>query len=196
LIVLASAKADSKWERRYRPCVRELIEPTTLLHAQWLAAHDDWGPETHEDGAGLLAGDEVRSPEGFAAWVGRLRRQADTTAPPDAGWVHCTYWWIVEGDAVLGAIALRHELNDFLLRAGGHIGYGIRPSARRHGLATWALGQVLSEARAHGLDRVLITCADDNVASARIIEHHGGVLEDVRDTELGRTRRYWVSLLA
>jgi predicted acetyltransferase len=84
--------------------------------------------------------------------------------------------------------------HDFLLRAGGHIGYGIRPSARGRGLATWALGQVLSKATALGLDRVLITCADGNVASARVIERRGGVLEDVRDTELGRTRRYWVTL--
>jgi predicted acetyltransferase len=174
--------------------VPELIEPTTLLHSQWLASHDDWGPGTHEDGAGLLAEDDVRSPDGFAAWVGRLRRESDTTVPSAAGRVHCTYWWIVEGDTVLGAIALRHELNDFLLRAGGHIGYGIRPSARGRGLATWALGQVLAAAGTHGLDRVLITCADDNVASARVVEHHGGVLEDVRDTELSRTRRYWVSL--
>ena len=172
----------------------ELIEPTTLLHTQWLASYDDWGPGTHQDGAGLLAEDDVRSPEGFAASVGRLRREADTSVPRPAGRVHCTYWWIVEGDTVLGAIALRHRLNDFLLRAAGHIGYGIRPSARGRGVATWALGQVLREARALGLDRVLITCADGNAASARVIERHGGVLEDVRDTELGRTRRYWIAV--
>jgi predicted acetyltransferase len=176
--------------------VPELIEPTTLLHTQWLAAHDDWGPGTHQDGAGLLADDDVRSPDGFATWVGRLRREADTTAPPAPGRVHCTYWWIVEGNTVLGAIALRHRLNDFLLRAGGHIGYGIRPSTRGRGLATWALGRVLGEARTRGLDRVLLTCADHNAASARVIERHGGVLEDVRDTELGRTRRYWIALTA
>ncbi|WP_257028221.1 GNAT family N-acetyltransferase [Micromonospora purpureochromogenes] len=64
-------------------------------------------------------------------------------------------------------IALRHELNDFLLRVGGHVGYGIRPSARRRGLATWALGRMLGEARALGLDRVLITCEVDNIASAK-----------------------------
>jgi predicted acetyltransferase len=174
--------------------VPRLIEPTTTLHAAWLASHDDWGPGVHEDGAGLQAGDDVRSPDGFATWVARLRRESDTTAPPAAGRVHCTYWWIVEGEVVLGAIALRHELNDFLLRAGGHIGYGIRPSARRRDLARWALGEVLARARTHGLDRVLITCADDNLASARVIEHHGGVPEDVRDTELGRTRRYWIAL--
>jgi predicted acetyltransferase len=174
--------------------VPELIEPTNALHDQWLAAHDEWGSGVHEDGAGLLAGDDVRSPAGFATWVGRLRREADTSVPPAAGRVHCTYRWIVEGDVVLGAIALRHELNDFLLRAGGSIGFGIRPSARNRGVATWALGQVLMEAERLGLDRVLITCADENVASARVIEHHDGRLKDVRDTELGRTRRYWIAL--
>jgi predicted acetyltransferase len=57
-----------------------------------------------------------------------------------------------------------------------------------------ALGAVLGEARARGLDRVLITCGNDNLASARTIERHGGALEDVRDTELGLTRRYWIDL--
>lgn len=100
----------------------------------------------------------------------------------------------MDGDEVLGAIALRHDLNDFLLRAGGHIGYGIRPSARRQGLATWALGRTLDEARKRGLARVLLTCADGNIAPARTIERHGGVLKDVRQTELGRSRRYWIEL--
>ena len=172
----------------------ELIAPTTCLHAAWLEAHGEWGPGVHEDGFGLRPSDEVDSPAGFAAWVARLADESDPAKPLDAGRVHCTYRWIVEGDRVLGGIALRHELNDFLLRIGGHIGYGIRPSARRRGLATWALGRMLGEARVLGLDRVLVTCAADNVASAKTIEHHGGVLEDVRDTELGTVRRYWVTI--
>jgi len=112
----------------------------------------------------------------------------------EEGRVHATYWWIVEDDTYLGAISLRHTLNDFRLRAGGHIGYGIRPSARGRSLATWALRSVLPQARALGLEKVLVTCDDDNLASARTIEKAGGVLEDVRDTELGRTRRYWMTL--
>ena len=100
----------------------------------------------------------------------------------------------IEGDDVLGAIALRHRLNAKLLDAGGHIGYGVRPSARGRGLATWALGRVVRTAAAMGLDRVLLTCTVDNPASARVIEHAGGVLEDVRDTWLGRSRRYWITL--
>lgn len=179
---------------RYGLRVPELIAPTFRLEAAWRAAHEEWGPGVHEDGAGLRPSDDVGTPTGFGRWVARLLAEADPATPLEGGRVHCTYRWIVEGDEVLGAIALRHELNDFLLRAGGHIGYGIRPSARRRGLATWALGRMLDEARGLGLARVLLVCADGNEASARTIERHGGVLEDVRQTEQGLARRYWIEL--
>ncbi|MEU3457730.1 GNAT family N-acetyltransferase [Micromonospora sp. NPDC006766] len=169
----------------------ELIAPTTRLHRSWLAARDDWGRGVHQDGSGLHPSDDVDSPEGFATWVDRLRAGTDESRLPE-GLVPAVYWWIVEEDEVLGAISLRLRLNDFLLRAGGHIGYGVRPSARRRGVATFALGAALAEAARRGIDPVLVTCDDDNTASARTIERHGGVLEDVRDTELGRSRRYWI----
>jgi predicted acetyltransferase len=89
--------------------------------------------------------------------------------------------------------ARRHGPNDYV-RQFGHIGYGIRPSSRRRGLASWALGRTLEEARALGLDRVLIVCEVDNLASVKTIEHHGGVFEDVRDTEHGPMRRYWITI--
>jgi predicted acetyltransferase len=169
----------------------ELIAPTTRLHASWIESRDEWGRGVHQDGAGLQATDEVDSPEGFAAWVDRLNAAEKVGSD---GWVPCTFRWIAEGDRYLGAIALRHELNDFLLEAGGHIGYGIRPSERRRGLASWALAGILPAARALGLTRVLVTCNVANTASARVIERHGGVLEDVRDTGLGTLKRYWIAL--
>ncbi|WP_197686173.1 GNAT family N-acetyltransferase [Actinoplanes derwentensis] len=58
----------------------------------------------------------------------------------------------------------------------GHVGYGIRPSARRRGLGGWALGRVLDEARGTGVDRVLAVCAVDNAASVKTIERCGGRL--------------------
>ncbi|MFI8825465.1 GNAT family N-acetyltransferase [Streptomyces sp. NPDC053431] len=174
----------------------QLITPTERFHASWLEAHAEWPPGSSQDGVGLwLASDSAFAiPEVFASWVGRLRDQSDRSRPVPEGRVHATHWWIVEGDTYLGAIDLRHELNDFLLRAGGNIGYSVRPSARRRGLATWALGAVLPEARALGLGRVLLTCDDTNTASARTIERNGGVLEDVRQTEIGLKRRYWIEL--
>jgi predicted acetyltransferase len=166
-----------------------LIAPTVDLHAAWLEAHREWGPGVHEDGFGLWPSDEVESPAAFAAWVARLAKSADPAKPLETGHVRCTYRWIVEDGQVLGGIALRHHPSDL-----GHIGYGIRPSARRRGLAAWALGRMLHHARGLGLERVLLICAMDNVASARTIERHGGILEDVRDTEHGFVQRYWIKL--
>lgn len=137
---------------------------------------------------------DLAGPEAFSAWVEQLQQQSDTSVAVGEGRVHATHWWIVEGDSYLGAIDLRHYLNAVLLDVGGHIGYSIRPSARRRGLATWALGAVLLEARALGLDRVLVTCNNDNIGSARSIERNGGVLEDVRTTDAGIKRRYWITL--
>ena len=163
--------------------MRELIEPTERLHGAWLTAHAEWGAGLHEDGFGLLPTDEVSSGTGFAAWVARL---SDDSA-------RCTYRWIVEGGQVLGGIALRHGFGDFVRRA-GHVGYGIRPSARGRGLATWALGRMVDEARVLGMDRLLIVCEAGNGPSARTIERQGGVLEDGCDSATSAAWRYWIRI--
>ncbi|GAA2756146.1 GNAT family N-acetyltransferase [Actinopolymorpha rutila] len=168
----------------------ELILPTTRLHTAFLECRDDWGPGLHEDGFGLGADDTVDSPEGFAAWVHKRVRLTHPTGDPCPNERHGSPRWIVEDGRLLGGIALRHWFSDDI----GHIGYGIRPSARRRGLASWALGEMLVEARALGLDRVLVPCLADNIASARTIERNGGVLEGIRDEEHGPVRRYWIDL--
>ncbi|WP_410873250.1 GNAT family N-acetyltransferase [Nocardia sp. A7] len=166
----------------------ELITPSADLFAAWHEAQVEWGPGVHEDGFGLLPGDDVGSAAGFEAWVARL---VDASAEDAVG--RCTYRWIVDGDRVLGGIALRHGAGELEQRV-GHIGYGIRPSARRLGVATWALGQILAEARTAGMDRVLVVCAAENLGSAKTIERCGGVLERIEDTELGPARRYRIRM--
>ena len=161
----------------------DLIAPTERLHNAWLQAHAEWGDGLHEDGFGLLPTDEVISEAGFAVWLARVAE--DST--------HCTYRWIMEGDRVLGGIALRHEFSDFVQRA-GHIGYGIRPSARRRGLATWALGRMVNEARVRGMDRLLLVCEAGNGASAKTIERHGGIRENAGDGDNGAAWRYWICI--
>ncbi len=178
---------------RYLLPVPELIAPTVRFHAEWLATHVEWGPGAHEDGFGLSPSDDVASPIGFTAWVRRLLDQSDPAKASAMGRVPCNYWWIVEDTQVLGGIALRHGLNETVEQL-GHIGFGIRPSARRRGLATWALGRVLDEARALDLDRVLLVCEENNAASAKTIQRLSGILEPVRETEQGPARRYWITL--
>jgi predicted acetyltransferase len=171
----------------------QLLAPTLRLQSAWRAAHEEWGPGTHEDGFGLLPEDDVISSSvGFSAWIDRLIEASNPEAPLPEGGVHCTYRWITEDDQVLGGIALRHELSEHPSAEVGHIGFGIRPSARRRGLATWALRQMLTEATTVDLEQVLVVCAVENIASARTIERCGGVLEDVRQDNRGSFRRYWI----
>lgn len=97
---------------------------------------------------------------------------------------------------ILGAGRLRLQLNEALLISGGHIGYDVRPSERGKGHATMILRLMLEKAREQGLARVLLTCDKENVASARVIEKCGGVLEnEAISPHNGRPcRRYWIDL--
>jgi predicted acetyltransferase len=96
--------------------------------------------------------------------------------------------------ALVGRTSIRHELNDHLAAVGGHIGYGVRPAYRRRGFATEILRQSVIVARAEGVDRVLVTCDEDNPVSATVIERQGGHLEDIRaDADGNRMRRYWIT---
>lgn len=129
-----------------------------------------------------------RTAEGFAAFVRSLRADALEETPRLEGWVPCTTWWWLRSEGYLGRIALRHRLTEHLLREGGHIGYDVRPTSRRRGHATAMLRAVLPEAAARGIPSALITCDVDNVASAKVIEANGGVLENELDGKL----RFWV----
>lgn len=98
-------------------------------------------------------------------------------------------------ETIVGRAHIRHELTPELLRVNGHIGYGVRPDFRRRGYATQILGAGLDYLAELGVERALVTCDDDNVASARTIERNGGVLENVvADGGDVPTRRYWVDL--
>jgi predicted acetyltransferase len=121
--------------------------------------------------------------------VARLRAEAEEDAPRPAGFVPATTLWWVEGPEYLGRLAIRHRLTPRLLQGGGHIGFDVRPTARRRGHATAMLRTALPVAAGLGIDRALITCEVDNVASHKVIEACGGEFEDRRGTKL----RFWVA---
>lgn len=104
------------------------------------------------------------------------------------------YFLTDDNGRLLGSLNFRHYLNDNLLICGGHIGYGIRPSERNKGYATAQLKLALPIAKSRGLDKVLVTCDDDNEASARTILSCGGVFEDKREDNGKLIRRYWITL--
>lgn len=115
----------------------------------------------------------------------------------DEGRVPGTTLFLVHEDRILGVANLRHRLTEHLVRFGGHVGFSVRPSERCNGYATRLLEGVKDYVRATlKIDRLLVTCEPENVASALVIEKCGGVFEDETFYEpLERTvRRYWVPL--
>ena len=115
---------------------------------------------------------------------------------PAAGLVpDSTYFCLdTERGIFVGAVNIRHQLNDKLLLSGGHIGDGIRPSERGNGLGTRMIALALDKCRELGIERVLMCCDLDNSASARTIEKNGGVLENVVDDGGEMVKRYWIVL--
>ena len=95
---------------------------------------------------------------------------------------------------MVGAVNIRHELNDYLSKYGGHIGDGIRPSERRKGYATEMIRLALEECRKLGLTRVLMTCDKNNIGSAKSIIRNGGILENEIPEEGSIKQRYWIDL--
>lgn len=174
----------------------ELSLPTVDVYRSFVAAMAEFraegrgGPYDHTGIGSELREFEHRwaVPEGFAAYVEWLRAQALEESPRPAGYVPSTALWWIDGDDYLGRLAIRHRLTDDLREVGGHIGYDMRPSGRRRGHATAMLRAALPMARDLGIQSALLTCDVDNVASRKVIESNGGVLEDQR----GKKLRFWV----
>ena len=119
--------------------------------------------------------DALDDPARFRGYVDGLHDQARADRPRPAWRVPETHLWWVERDEYLGRLSIRHELTERLCEVNGHIGYVVRPSARRRGHATAMLAAALPRAAGLGIDPALVTCAPDNYASRTVIERNGGI---------------------
>jgi len=99
-----------------------------------------------------------------------------------------------ERNTMVGAVNIRHYLNDSLLLNGGHIGDGVRPSERRKGIATAMIALALEECKKLGIEKVLMVCDKDNIASAKSIIKNGGMLENEITIDGTIEQRYWITL--
>ena len=111
-------------------------------------------------------------------------------------WVPDTTLFCLDRDRniFVGAVSIRHYLNDKLLNTGGHIGDGIRPGERRKGYATAMIALALEECKKLGITRVLMCCDKNNIGSAKSIIKNGGVLENEIEEDGHIEQRYWIQL--
>ncbi len=144
------------------------------------------------DGTGSLR--RFEDPLGF------IQKCTDYESPetlPEGRVIATQFMLVRKNDGkVLGMLQVRHYLNEYLEKYGGHIGYSVRPSERRKGYAKQMLRIALPFCRELGLDKVLITCIDGNIGSEKTILANGGVYESTvhepdRNVDL---KRFWISL--
>jgi len=172
------ASPHQRYQQSFLSSVQEIIDAGEGEHWTGLTV---FGEETYTV-------KELADPTAFVGFTQRLRDLALTGTPRPEGKVPETILWWVDGEEYLGRLSIRHELTDLLREFGGHIGYVVRPSARRQGNASAMLAVALPIARGLGIDPALLTCDADNAGSRRVIESNGGVFEDQRDDKL----RFWV----
>lgn len=169
----------------------QLVKPT-LSHK---ARHLDMLREWEAYGGHIAPWAMTLHDLSYEDWLTFLKR-GESKLTCKAGMVPGHLYLLMEGEELIGAIDIRMELNDYLQKFGGHIGYGIRPSRQGMGYGKKQLALALKLCKQeHGLDRLLITCNKDNRASAAVIIANGGVHDgDVVDGDGKLVSRYWVTL--
>lgn len=136
--------------------------------------------------------------EDVRTWIEQCRLGASRDTLPKPEWVESDQYMLVEmgNKKILGMIAFRHYLNDLLAEYAGHIGYGVRPTERRKGYSKKMLNLCLERCGQYGLQRVLITCDEGNMASRKTILACGGNFERLTRKKVdGKYReRYWLTI--
>lgn len=171
----------------------KLITPTLAYKSQ-IKVYKEEFPNSPN---GIEGSSELIQANSIEEWLSQVEKDRHWDTVQD-GWMPAEQYIAIDttNNTIVGMLNFRKELNEYLENYIGHIGYSIAPSRRRQGLGTIMLELALIEAKRFGLERVLVTCTDDNIASAGVIEKNGGILEDKRvdpgDQKL--TRRYWITL--
>ncbi|MED1722225.1 GNAT family N-acetyltransferase [Brevibacillus parabrevis] len=168
-----------------------LVKPSVERKQEYLAFYEEW-KQSGEPFVPWVIGHDPHDFETYLAFMEREGKEENL----QAGWVpHSTYWLVDGKEQIVGAVNIRHRLNERLLNVGGHIGYGIRPSERRKGYATAILAQALDKTRELGLERVLVVCDSHNIGSEKTILGNGGVFEsEVIEEDGNVVRRFWIRL--
>ena len=169
----------------------KLVVPSLKLESEFLVFFEDFvAKDIGNIESYLLSRDD------FSSYIQSLTDESNGINLPE-GYVPCSHFWLIDDNqSILGVVRIRHNINnDFLTLEAGHIGYDIAPSFRRNGYGKAMLKLALIKAKELGLNHVLLTADEDNIASRKIIESNSGKLENI---VMGKVfpnplARYWIN---
>ncbi|UDW01690.1 GNAT family N-acetyltransferase [Bacillus cereus] len=168
-----------------------LLTPTTDLQEEYLDFYNEW----KDSGETMIPWVISKNPANFPAMVQELLDAHNGINIPETWVPDSTYWLVTNNNRIVGAVNIRHSLTEHLFNAGGHIGYGIRPSERRKGYATKLLALSLEKTKELDITKVLVVCDAVNTASEKMILHNGGLRDhDFTEEDGNVVRRYWIEL--
>lgn len=169
----------------------KLVLPTPKYEEKLM----DYKREFLKNGDSMDGTAGLRNTETFEEWYSAVSRNSKEETVREGLVPSTTYLCVSnEDNRLIGMIDVRHRLNDNLLKSGGHIGYSVRKSERQKGYATEMLGLALLECKKLNINKVLITCDKNNIASAKTIINSGGILENEISEGSRITQRYWITL--
>ena len=171
----------------------KLIEPSKEYCQQIYT----YRKEFLDSGDSMDGTDGLRRMDDPEKWVEHSYSSKDPVNVPE-GRVPATQYIFVreEDNKIVGMIQIRHYLNDYLEKFGGHFGYSVAPSERRRGYASLMLKTALPECKRLGIYKVLITCINTNIGSRKTILANGGIYESTvyEPDEQVYLERYWIEL--
>jgi len=173
-----------------------LEKPTPVHQVRYEAMMDEWEAQGGRINPGALRrySSATQQKVSYERWLQWIVQDADAATCPQ-GSVPQQLYFLLEGERLLGAISIRPFLTPDYLQWAGHMGYGIRPAERRRGYAAKMLALALPLAKRCGIEKLLLVCDKDNLASAKTIQKNGGVLENELTEDDGNViQRYWIDL--
>jgi predicted acetyltransferase len=168
----------------------KLITPTTALQIEHTEMLNEW----------LRTGEKIVPfslkpyTADFNEYIKHLIERSKGIGIPEHFVPNSTFWLVNINNKILGTVNIRHRLTDFLLKEGGHIGYGIRPSERKKGYATKILELALLEAKKLGINKALVTCDSDNIGSKKTILKNNGIYYQTNTVEGKEKLGYWIDI--
>lgn len=133
----------------------------------------DYIEEHHANGEMSISASNRMPTMAYEEWIEKLKHDE---SGENKEWGISETYILEDNNKVIGMLNIRYTLSEEMADIYGHIGYGVRPSERRKGYATYMLKEALIKCKEKGMSEVILGCYEDNLGSNKTIINNKGIL--------------------